>query len=93
MEHCTLELPFRCARNAVAAALMHCLDWCLPGQCPVFAPHCSPEDGAVVHLKGPHTIHLTGFLEIEDEDELNELDDLEGADGMMVSSPVWRLAQ
>ena len=32
----------------------------------------SPSDNATLHLKGPHTIHLTGFLDMEDEDEFDE---------------------
>eukprot|EP00325_Prymnesiales_sp_UTEX-LB-985_P030591 CAMPEP_0174723246 /NCGR_PEP_ID=MMETSP1094-20130205/40470_1 /TAXON_ID=156173 /ORGANISM="Chrysochromulina brevifilum, Strain UTEX LB 985" /LENGTH=278 /DNA_ID=CAMNT_0015924257 /DNA_START=66 /DNA_END=902 /DNA_ORIENTATION=+ len=34
----------------------------------------SPSDNATLHLKGPHTVHLTGFLELEDEDEFDEMD-------------------
>ena len=35
----------------------------------------SPNDGATLHLKGPHTLHLTGFLDVEDDDEFDEMDD------------------
>ena len=38
----------------------------------------SPSDNVNVHLKGPHPVHLTGFLELDDEDELREQE----ADGM-----------
>ena len=34
----------------------------------------SPSDGAVLHLKGPHSVHLTGFLDVDEEDNLNEMD-------------------
>ena len=32
----------------------------------------SPSDNVNVHLKGPHPVHLTGFLELDEEDELRE---------------------
>jgi len=35
----------------------------------------SPSDKAMLHLKGPHAVHLTGFLELEDEDEFDEMDE------------------
>ena len=38
----------------------------------------SPRDNVNVHLKGPHPVHLMGFLELDDEDELREQE----ADGM-----------
>ena len=34
----------------------------------------SPNDGATLHLTGPHTVHLTGFLDMEEEDEWDEED-------------------
>jgi len=36
----------------------------------------SPSDNAMLHLKGPHAVHLTGFLELEDEDEFDEMDEM-----------------
>ena len=35
----------------------------------------SPTDSATLHLKGPHAVHLTGFLELEDEDDFDEMDE------------------
>ena len=43
--------------------------------------HCSlelpfsPFDGATLQLKGPHKLHLTGFLDMDDEDDWDEEDD------------------
>ena len=34
----------------------------------------SPSDNATLHLKGPHTMHLTGFLDMDEEDEWDEMD-------------------
>ena len=39
--------------------------------CPLELPF-TPEDQPLLHLKGAHAIHLTGFLEMEDEEELEE---------------------
>ena len=39
--------------------------------CPLELPF-TPEDQPQLHLKGAHTVHLTGFLEMEEEDELDE---------------------
>ena len=45
------------------------------------AEHCAieltfhPVDNVTLHLKGPHKLHLTGYLEVEDQDDLNEMDD------------------
>jgi hypothetical protein len=41
----------------------------------------SPNDGATLHLSGPHTVHLTGFLDVEDEDEWDEEDGENMANG------------
>ena len=46
--------------------------------CPLELPF-TPEDQPKVHLKGAHAVHLTGFLEMEDEDELEEGEDMEDA--------------
>jgi len=52
--------------------------------------HCSlelpfsPHDRTQLHLKGPHTVHLTGFLELDDEDELAEVDEPRGQNGARV---------
>ena len=35
--------------------------------CPLELPF-TPEDQPLLHLKGAHAIHLTGFLEMEDEE-------------------------
>jgi len=35
----------------------------------------SPSDNATLHLKGPHTLHLTGFLDVDEEDNWDEMDD------------------
>ena len=35
----------------------------------------SPSDNAVLHLKGPHTLHLTGFLDMDEEDDWDEMDE------------------
>lgn len=49
------------------------------------AEHCtlelpfSPEDRAVLHLKGPHAVHLTGFLDLGDEDNFDEMDEEKAA--------------
>ena len=42
----------------------------------------SPSDNATLHLKGPHTIHLTGFLDIGDEDDIQEMEDAAAIDGL-----------
>lgn len=39
--------------------------------CPLELPF-TPEDQPMLHLKGAHAVHLTGFLEMEDEEELDE---------------------
>jgi len=44
-------------------------------QCPMELPFC-PEDKARVYLSGGHTVHLTGFLDLDEDDDLNEMDDM-----------------
>ena len=49
--------------------------------------HCSlelpfsPSDNATLTLKGPHKLHLTGFLDVDDEDDLAEMDEDVAASG------------
>lgn len=45
-------------------------------QCPMELPFC-PDDGAVFHLTGSHAVHLTGFLELDDEDEYDEIGEMD----------------
>ena len=54
--------------------------------CPLELPF-TPEDQPKVHLKGAHAVHLTGFLEMEDEDELEEGEDMEDATATKVAAP------
>ena len=43
--------------------------------------HCALElplstsDNAILHLTGPHKVHLTGYLDVEEEDNVTERDD------------------
>ena len=41
----------------------------------------SPSDNVTLHLQGPHKLHLTGFLDIDDEDDLDEMDEEMAASG------------
>lgn len=36
----------------------------------------SPGDEAHIHLSGAHAIHLTGFLELDDDDDESDDDDV-----------------
>ena len=52
------------------------------------AEHCtvelpfSPNDYATLHLRGPHKVHLTGFLDMEDYDaDVDEMDEELAASG------------
>jgi len=54
--------------------------------CPLELPF-TPEDQPLLHLKGSHAVHLTGFLEMEEEDELDEADDMEDATATKVAAP------
>lgn len=45
-------------------------------QCPMELPFC-PEDKASIYLSGTHPVHLTGFLELDEEDDLQEMSDEE----------------
>ncbi|EOD33770.1 hypothetical protein EMIHUDRAFT_423609, partial [Emiliania huxleyi CCMP1516] len=42
-------------------------------QCPMELPF-SPGDEAQVHLSGGHAVHLTGFLELDHEDDTEDMD-------------------
>ena len=41
----------------------------------------SPSDQAKLYLKGPHTLHLTGFLDMDEEDDWNEMDEEKAMNG------------
>ncbi len=48
-------------------------------QCPMELPFC-PEDAAKLHLTGAHSVHLTGFLDLDEDDDLRELEEMEEMD-------------
>jgi len=52
--------------------------------CPLELPF-TPEDQPMLHLKGAHAVHLTGFLEMEDEDELEEAEGMADATATKVA--------
>jgi len=54
--------------------------------CPLELPF-TPEDQPHLHLKGAHTVHLTGFLEMEEEDELEEDEEMGDATATKVAPP------
>ena len=53
--------------------------------CPLELPF-TPEDQPMLHLKGGHAVHLTGFLEMEDEDELEEAEGMKDATATKVAA-------
>ena len=52
--------------------------------CPLELPF-TPEDQPMLHLKGAHTVHLTGFLEMDEEDELEEDEEMGDATATKVA--------
>ena len=54
-------------------------------QCPMELPFC-PEDAAKLHLTGAHSVHLTGFLDLDEDDDLRELEEMEEMDAQAAAA-------
>ena len=84
VEHCPLELPYATLgsnpdladfardHSPHATALQRIQTGLLLTRLSCSLARFTPEDQPMLHLKGAHAVHLTGFLEMEDEEELEE---------------------